>query len=66
MEYILFSLLLLLAVFGANLARLGWSKQFCKDYIKSNYRRFSRLSMTDERLINFFGYLQVISSIIKA
>lgn len=43
-----------------EVARLGWSKRFCKKYIEIHYGRSSRLAMTDEQLTRLLASLQKI------
>lgn len=48
--------------------RLGWSKDKCKSHIKTVYGATSRLSMTDEDLIDLLNYLRnlTVSKIIPS
>ena len=41
-----------------GIKRIGWSKAQAKDYIKGVYDKSSRLSMTDEQLIDFLNYIR--------
>ena len=45
-----------------EVARLGWSKDYCKDYILKHYSKRSRLSMTDSELRNLLDRLQHIGT----
>ena len=38
--------------------RLGWSTEFCKEYIETRYNRRSRLVMSDDQLIQFLAKLR--------
>lgn len=42
--------------------RLGWSKQKCKSHIKTVYGATSRLSMSDEDLLDLLQYLRNLST----
>lgn len=37
--------------------RAGWSKAFCKRYIKHHYGKRTRLHMTDDQLVHLFNTL---------
>ena len=41
-----------------EIKRIGWSKDRAKDYIKGVYDKSSRLSMTDEQLVDFLDYIR--------
>ena len=41
-----------------EIKRIGWSKDRAKDYIKKVYNKSSRLSMTDEQLIDFLSHIR--------
>ena len=43
-----------------EVARIGWTKDQAKDYIKRAYNKSCRLSMTDEQLIDLLTYLRTL------
>lgn len=45
-----------------EVARLGWSKDYCKRYIEYHYGAHSRLYMTDSQLHHFLSTLQKLKS----
>ena len=42
----------------AEIARLGWSVDKCKDYIQKHYNKRSRLVMTDTELLDLLERLR--------
>ena len=44
-----------------EIQRLGWTKEKAKNHIYIVYRKSSRLSMTDEELLDFLSYLRSFS-----
>lgn len=47
----------------AEVERLGWTKEQCKSHIKTVYGANSRLSMSDEDLLDLLAYLRNLHSV---
>ena len=41
-----------------EIKRLGWTKEYGRDFLKSHYGKRSRLHLTDEQLLEFLQYLE--------
>ncbi|MCC0176947.1 hypothetical protein I4641_08135 [Waterburya agarophytonicola K14] len=41
-----------------EIKRLGWTKEYGQDFLKSHYGKLSRLYLTDEQLLEFLQYLE--------
>ena len=45
-----------------EIKRLGWTKEQAKNHIYIKYRKYSRLSMSDEQLFDLLSYLRSFCS----
>ena len=42
--------------------RIGWSKERCKEYIKTHYNKSTRLAMNDAQLVHLLSRLRLMES----